>query len=100
MRVLIVSDIHSNLQAFDAVLADAEDAGGYDVVWFLGDLVGYGSDPGECIDRLRQLPHVAVAGNHDHAVTGKLNADLFNGAARAAALWTTFNSCPTTKWST
>ena len=89
MRVLIVSDIHSNLQAFDAVLADAEDAGGYDVVWFLGDLVGYGSDPGECIDRLRQLPHVAVAGNHDHAVTGKLNADLFNGAARAAALWTT-----------
>lgn len=88
MRALIVSDIHSNLQAFDAVLADAEGAGGYDVVWFLGDLVGYGSDPGACIDRLRRLPHVAIAGNHDHAVTGKLNPDLFNGAARAAALWT------------
>ena len=88
MRALIVSDIHSNLHAFDAVLADAETAGGYDVVWFLGDLVGYGSDPGACIERLRNLPHVAIAGNHDHAVTGKLNPDLFNGAARAAALWT------------
>ena len=88
MRALIVSDIHSNLQAFDAVLADAETAGGYDVVWFLGDLVGYGSDPGACIERLRRLPHVAIAGNHDHAVTGRLNPDLFNGAARAAALWT------------
>lgn len=89
MRALIVSDIHSNLQAFDAVLADAEDAGGYDVAWFLGDLVGYGADPAACIDRLRRLPHVAIAGNHDHAVTGQLNPDLFNGAARAAALWTT-----------
>ena len=88
MRALIVSDIHSNLQAFDAVLADAEDTVGYDTVWFLGDLVGYGSDPSACIGRLRRLPHVAVAGNHDHAVTGKLNPDLFNGAARAAALWT------------
>ncbi len=88
MRALIVSDIHSNLHAFDAVLADAEEAGGYDVVWFLGDLVGYGADPGACIERLRGLPHIAVAGNHDHAVTGKLNPDLFNGAARAAALWT------------
>ncbi|MDE2788023.1 MAG: metallophosphoesterase family protein [Chloroflexota bacterium] len=88
MRALILSDIHSNLQAFDAVLADADDAGGYDMVWFLGDLVGYGSDPSVCIDRLRRLPHVAIAGNHDHAVTGKLNPDLFNGAARAAALWT------------
>ena len=88
MRALIVSDIHSNLQALDAVLADADAAGGYDIVWFLGDLVGYASDPSACIDRLRRLPHVAVAGNHDHAVTGKLNPDLFNGAARAAALWT------------
>ena len=88
MRALIVSDIHSNLQAWDAVLADAEDLGGFDLVWFLGDLVGYGSDPVACIDRLRKLPHVAIAGNHDHAVTGKLNPDLFNGAARAAALWT------------
>lgn len=88
MRALIVSDIHSNLQAFDAVLADAHDAGGYEIVWFLGDLVGYGADPAACIGQLRQLPHVAVAGNHDHAVTGRINPDLFNGAARAAAIWT------------
>ena len=89
MRALIISDVHSNLEAFDAVLADAEANGGYDTVWFLGDLVGYGADPGPCIARLRNLPHLAIAGNHDHAVTGRLNPDLFNGAARAAALWTT-----------
>ncbi len=88
MRALIVSDIHSNLEAFDAVLADADAHGGYETVWFLGDLVGYGADPGPCIDRLRSLPNLAIAGNHDHAATGKLNPDLFNGAARAAALWT------------
>ena len=88
MRALIVSDVHSNLEAFEAALADAGGRGGYDVVWFLGDLVGYGADPGACIERLRSLPHLAVAGNHDHAVTGRLNPDLFNGAARAAALWT------------
>ena len=88
MRALILSDIHSNLPAFDAVLADADAHGGYEVVWFLGDLVGYGADPGACIERLRSLPHVAIAGNHDHAVIGKLDPDLFNGAARDAALWT------------
>ena len=89
MRALILSDIHSNLQAFDAALEDADARGGYDEVWFLGDLVGYGADPGACIARLRSLPHVGIAGNHDHAVIGKLDPDLFNGAARAAALWTT-----------
>ncbi len=90
MRALIISDVHSNLEAFDAVLADADACGGYHVVWFLGDLVGYAADPGPCIARLRSLQHVAIAGNHDHAVTGKLNPDLFNGAARAAALWTAY----------
>ena len=89
MRALIVSDIHSNLEAFEAVLADAERQGGFDVVWFLGDLVGYNADPSACIALLRGLPGVAIAGNHDHAVVGKLNPDLFNGAAREAALWTT-----------
>ena len=88
MRALILSDIHSNLEAFDAVLAHARANGGWDVIWFLGDLVGYGADPGPCIARLRSHPHLAVAGNHDHAVTGQLNPDRFNSAARAAALWT------------
>ena len=56
MRALIVSDIHSNLEAFEAVLADAERQGGFDVVWFLGDLVGYNADPSACISLLRELP--------------------------------------------
>ena len=96
MRALILSDIHANLEALDAVLADAATQGGYHAVWCLGDLVGYGADPAPVIARLRTLPLsdsnsplIAIAGNHDHAVTGQLNPDLFNGAARAAALWTT-----------
>ena len=97
MRALILSDIHANLEALDAVLADAAAHGGYHAVWCLGDLVGYGADPAPCLARLRTLPLsddnngnalIAIAGNHDHAVTGQLNPDLFNGAARAAALWT------------
>ena len=103
MRALIISDIHSNLEALDAVLADANDHGGYNAVWCLGDLVGYGADPGPVIARLQTLPLsdagnadgkdngdriITIAGNHDHAVTGQLNPDLFNTAARAAALWT------------
>ena len=94
MRALILSDIHSNLEALDAVLADAATQGAYHAVWCLGDLVGYGADPGPVIARLRTLSlpdngnTIAIAGNHDHAVTGQLNPDLFNGPARAAALWT------------
>ena len=88
MRALIVSDIHANLEAFESVLTDADAQGGFDVAWFLGDLVGYNADPGACIALLRSLPNVAIAGNHDHAVTGKLDPERFNGAARDAALWT------------
>ena len=54
MRILVVSDIHANLVAFESVIEDAE--GKYDSVWCLGDLVGYGPDPNECIDRVRALP--------------------------------------------
>ena len=88
MRALIVSDIHANLEAFEAVLADAQRRGGYDVVWFLGDLVGYNADPSACIALLQSLPGVSIAGNHDHAVVGKIDPIRFNGAARAAAIWT------------
>ena len=85
MRYLIISDIHSNLEAFEAVLADA---GFFDRVWCLGDVVGYGPDPNECVERLRDLPHICVAGNHDWAVLGKLDLDDFNPEARRACLWT------------
>ena len=86
MRYLIISDIHANLAAFKAVLDDAE--GKYDKVWCLGDLVGYGPDPNECIELLTSLDHLGIAGNHDWAVLGKLDVDDFNPDARHVSLWT------------
>lgn len=85
MRYLIISDIHSNLPAFEAVLADA---GSFDKVWCLGDVVGYGPDPNECVERLRDLPHVCVVGNHDWAVLGNMDTEDFNPYAKRACLWT------------
>jgi predicted phosphodiesterase len=86
MRYLIISDIHANLAAFKAVLDDAE--GKYDKVWCLGDIVGYGPDPNECVDLLKRLEPVCIAGNHDWAVLGKLDVDDFNPDARHVSLWT------------
>jgi predicted phosphodiesterase len=86
MRYLIISDIHSNLAAFKAVMDDAE--GRYDKVWCLGDVVGYGPDPNECIELLAGLDHLCIAGNHDWAVLGKLDVDDFNPDARHVSLWT------------
>jgi len=84
VRALVLSDIHSNLAALEAVLSDA---GEVDQVWCLGDLVGYGPDPNECISRIRELPHICVAGNHDYGVLGKLDLSDFNSHAREACLW-------------
>ena len=88
MRLLLVADIHSNLEAFEAVLADAGTRGGFEGVWCLGDVVGYGPDPGRCIDLLRQFDHLCVAGNHDWAAVGKIDIDQFNAYAAAACEWT------------
>ncbi|MCI0440171.1 MAG: metallophosphatase family protein [Chloroflexi bacterium] len=88
MRVLIVSDVHSNLEAFQSVIADAEARGGFDQILSLGDLVGYGPDPGACIELLRQHDHKGVAGNHDLASIGKLSLEAFNPYAAAANIWT------------
>jgi predicted phosphodiesterase len=86
MRCLIVSDIHSNIEALEAVL---DDAGAVDQVWCLGDVVGYGPSPNECVDRLRTLPNlICLAGNHDWAVLGKLDLRDFNPDARQASVWT------------
>ena len=87
MRVLIISDIHANLTALEAVLADAK--GEWDFVWCLGDVVGYGPDPNECVDLLRTLPHLCLAGNHDWAALGRLDIRTFNSDARRAVTWTT-----------
>lgn len=88
MKALIVSDVHSNLEAFHAVIADAGARGGFDEIWSLGDLVGYGPDPSACVDLLRSYEHSAVAGNHDLAAAGKLSVDRFNPYAAAANRWT------------
>jgi len=88
MRYAILADIHSNLAAFERVLEHAQARGGFDAIWCLGDVVGYGPDPQACIDLLRQHPHLCVAGNHDWAAIGKLSTHDFNPDARAAALWT------------
>ena len=84
MRYLVLSDIHSNLEAFEAVL---DDAGPVDRVWCLGDVVGYGPEPNGCVELLRSRPHLCIAGNHDWATLGKLDLRDFNPDAREANLW-------------
>jgi predicted phosphodiesterase len=86
VRYLIFSDIHANLTALDAALEAANDK--WDSAVCLGDLVGYGPDPNEAIDRVRSLGAVTIRGNHDKAVSGIDNAEEFNPIARAAVQWT------------
>jgi predicted phosphodiesterase len=88
VRVVVVADIHANLEAFQSVLEDALGDGPIDAVWSLGDLVGYGPEPSACIRLLRSHPQVAVAGNHDLAATGAIGIDDFNPFAAEAARWT------------
>ncbi len=86
MKTLIISDIHANITALEAVLADA---GEIDSVWALGDVVGYGPDPNECVERVRDLPNiVCLLGNHDAATIGMIDDITFNPAARMAVQWT------------
>jgi len=88
MRYLILSDIHANIEALDAVLAHA-DAEGYDGALVLGDLVGYGADPNAVVERIRALNPIAIIrGNHDKVAAGVEGADSFNTAARRAVSWT------------
>ncbi len=85
MRILVLSDIHANYEALQAVL---NDAGAVDEVWCLGDVVGYGPDPNLCIETLRELPNLTcIAGNHDVAVLGEMPLSVFNGEARHALMW-------------
>jgi diadenosine tetraphosphatase ApaH/serine/threonine PP2A family protein phosphatase len=87
MRVAILSDIHANLHALEAVLADV-DAESVDELWCLGDVVGYGARPNECCDLVRARADVALCGNHDLAVVGRLSLADFSGDAGLAARWT------------
>ena len=85
MRIGVVSDIHANLVAFEAVLLAL---GEIDQLWCLGDTVGYGPRPNECVALLSSSKHLAVAGNHDYAATGRIGFDEFNTFAALAAYWT------------
>jgi predicted phosphodiesterase len=92
MKILVISDIHANLTSLEAVL---DDAGDYDGVWCLGDLVGYGPDPNECIERVRNLPNlVCILGNHDAAALKHIEVNTFNPEARTAILWTQHELSP------
>jgi predicted phosphodiesterase len=87
MRIAVLSDIHGNLHALDAVLADVEREDVHEV-WCLGDVVGYGADPNDCCARIREQADVVLAGNHDMAVTGELSLEEFSRGAAIAARWT------------
>jgi diadenosine tetraphosphatase ApaH/serine/threonine PP2A family protein phosphatase len=91
MRYAIFTDIHANLEALETVLAKIDELSKekpIDQIWFLGDLVGYGPNPNECIEKLCERTDVIIAGNHDWAAVGKLDLDDFSAAARISAEWT------------
>jgi predicted phosphodiesterase len=89
VRILILSDIHGNLAALEAVLRAA---GSVEAVWNLGDTVGYGPCPRQCLARTQEInAHPTLAGNHDLAAIGRIDTSTFNPAARAAAEWTAAN---------
>jgi diadenosine tetraphosphatase ApaH/serine/threonine PP2A family protein phosphatase len=91
MRYAVFTDIHANLEALEAVLAKIDEISAkepIDQIWFLGDLVGYGPNPNECILKLRARTNVIIAGNHDWAAVGKIDLEEFSPAARISAEWT------------
>jgi predicted phosphodiesterase len=87
VHVAIVSDIHGNRHAFEAVLEDVARAGA-DEVWCLGDVVGYGAEPDRCVELAREHAEICLAGNHDLAVTGALSMQDFSRSAAVSARWT------------
>jgi predicted phosphodiesterase len=98
VRVAVVSDIHSNLPAFAAVLADIdEQKPSPDGIWCLGDIVGYGAEPDACAALTSNLADVCLAGNHDLVVCGELDIRHFTTAAEAAARWTMERISPRTR---
>lgn len=94
MKYGIISDIHGNLEALEAVLKALGEVDGYVC---LGDLVGYGANPNECCERVRALTDQVLLGNHDAAALGRLDLDWFNDFARAAIEWTMAQVTPENK---
>jgi diadenosine tetraphosphatase ApaH/serine/threonine PP2A family protein phosphatase len=95
VRVAILTDIHSNLPALEAVLAAIDDAG-IERRWCLGDVVGYGAQPDECTRVVSESCELSLVGNHDLAVTGEISTDVFSASAAAAVEWTRTHSEPST----
>ncbi len=93
MRIAVLSDIHGNRQAFEAVLADVGTTE-VEEMWCLGDVVGYGADPDACIALAREHASVCLVGNHDLAVRGDLSLEEFSRGAELAARWTRENIDP------
>lgn len=91
MRVLLITDIHANWVALEAVVRDA---GAVDAIWCLGDVVGYGPCPNECAAWTEAHAEITVVGNHDWAALGRLDLDDFNESARQSTLWTTEQLTP------
>jgi len=87
MRIALLSDVHGNLPAFEAVLADVDSAG-VEQIWCLGDLVGYGAAPDACVELARSRCDLSLAGNHDMVVTGEIDIADFSSSAALAAEWT------------
>jgi diadenosine tetraphosphatase ApaH/serine/threonine PP2A family protein phosphatase len=87
MRVAVISDVHANEQAFDAVLEEI-DAWAPEAIWCLGDTVGYGPAPNRCCELVSERADICLIGNHDLVALGKLDVEDFNEEAAAAALWT------------
>jgi predicted phosphodiesterase len=90
MRIAMLSDVHGNRPAFEAVLVAIEDSK-VEEIWCLGDLVGYGAEPDDCVALARERCDVCLAGNHDLVVTGDIPVGDFSSSAAAAALWTQEN---------
>ena len=87
MLIALLSDVHGNRPAFEAVLDDV-DSEGADEIWCLGDLVGYGAEPDDCVALARERCNMSLAGNHDLVVTGEIPISDFSPSAAAAARWT------------
>ena len=96
MRLALLSDIHANLPALEAVLADVADTG-VEQTWCLGDVVGYGAQPDECATLVRERCDVCLVGNHDLAALDALDISTFSPAAAAAVRWTRERMTPATR---
>lgn len=88
MRVALISDVHANLRALEAVLSHISSTGPVDAIYHAGDMVGYGPEPNECVDRIGSQCAANISGNHDHGVTGQCDIERFNPIAVSAIEWT------------